>query len=219
MCVFGPERFPIGSPEKERDEDARQEFDDGPTSVSERRVHTPVRNPAAKRKENIHTEEPDTEKIILGDLADEEDGDMADVSAIKESKVDEKIVSQAILGRDLYDVYSNARVQLAIERQSADHMMKLVNAVPEVGDQLTGVIGGQSRIKRSTPPEVGVLLTGVEESSRLDSTDVADLLSPERVGLACSKFGLVQGVAMDIKSGYDFDVAADRARCWHEIME
>ena len=217
--LVGPERFLIGSPEKGVKEDDSQEFDDGPTSVSERKVRTPMRNSAPKRKESIHSEEPDTKKIILGDLTDDEDGDMADISAIEERRVDEKIVSQAILGKDLHDVYSNARVRLAIERQSAEHMMKLESAAPEVGGQLAGVIGGQPGIRKSTPPEVGVLLTGVEEGPRLDSTDVAELFSPERVGLACSKFGLVQGAAMDIKSGYDFDIAADRARCWDKIME
>ena len=52
---------------------------------------------------------------------------------------------------------------------------------------------------------------------RLASTDVVEVFSPERVGQACVKYGIQQGTVMDIKSGYDFDIAADRASCWAKI--
>ena len=39
----------------------------------------------------------------------------------------------------------------------------------------------------------------------------------ERVGQACANDGLQQGTAVDIKSGYDFDIAADKASCWVKI--
>ena len=45
-----------------------------------------------------------------------------------------------------------------------------------------------------------------------------EVFSPERVGEMCSKYGLQQGMAMDIKSGYDFDTLADRKRCWESIV-
>ena len=49
------------------------------------------------------------------------------------------------------------------------------------------------------------------------STDVIEVFSLERIGEACKQFGLEQGLAMDIKSGYDFALAADRAKCWAAI--
>ena len=35
--------------------------------------------------------------------------------------------------------------------------------------------------------------------------DVMEVFSPERVGKLCKEHGLDQGLAMDVKSGYDFD--------------
>ena len=72
-----PEEFHIGSPMKENgiDEDMvadDNELDDGLVTVSERRVKSPTRAPATKRKKTIHAEEPDTKKSIIGDLADDE---------------------------------------------------------------------------------------------------------------------------------------------------
>ena len=66
-------------------------------------------------------------------------------------------------------------------------------------------------------PEPGVSLTGAIGGSAFASTDVVEVFSPERVGQACARYGLQQGTAMDIKSGYDFDLAADWARCWAKI--
>ena len=48
-------------------------------------------------------------------------------------------------------------------------------------------------------------------SAQLASADVIEVFSPERVGKACKQFGFEQGLAMDIKSGYDFDFAAAEA--------
>ena len=47
-------------------------LDNGPNLVSERRVQTPVCNVPMKRRSDTHDEEPDTKKIICGDLTDEE---------------------------------------------------------------------------------------------------------------------------------------------------
>ena len=37
------------------------------------------------------------------------------------------------------------------------------------------------------------------------------VFSPERVGKMCKEYGLEQGMAMDIKNGYDFDLKSDPA--------
>ena len=49
--------------------------------------------------------------------------------------------------------------------------------------------------------------------------DVMEMFSPERVGKLCKEYGLDQGSSMDIKSGYDFDKAEDRKRCWEAVMK
>ena len=72
-----PEEFHIGSPMKENgiDEDMGEddnELDDGPVTASERRVKSPTRAPATKRKKTIHAEEPDAKKSIAGELTDDE---------------------------------------------------------------------------------------------------------------------------------------------------
>ena len=110
------------------------------------------------------------------------------------------------------DASSRERPRARLE--SAAHVKREMRAGPGVGVLLPGVIGGLE-----APPGVGVLLAGVEGNSRVDSTDVVEVFSPERVGQVRAKFGLVQGAAMDFKSGYDFDHAADRARCWAKIEQ
>ena len=54
-------------------------------------------------------------------------------------------------------------------------------------------------------------------NKQLLSTDITEIFSPERVTAYCKKYGLASGAAMDAKSGYDFDLAADRKRCWESI--
>ena len=49
--------------------------------------------------------------------------------------------------------------------------------------------------------------------------DVMELYSPERIGRVCKHYGLVAGLALDLRTGYDFSKAADRARAmaiYHE---
>ena len=55
-------------------------------------------------------------------------------------------------------------------------------------------------------------------SKQLNSTDMAEMFSPERVTAVCKDYGLTPGAAMDIKNGYDFDKVADRNRCWATII-
>ena len=132
-------------------------------------------------------------------------------------KEDEHIIAQAILGKSLHEVYSNARIELAISRQSAEHMMSVASTIPQRGTKPGGGGERDDDARVNAAPEVGVLLTGVIGGSELASTDVVEVFSPERVGEMCKKFGLEQGAAMDLKNGYDFDSAKDRARCWEEI--
>ena len=101
----GPDEHYIGSPIKNDDfdedmGDKEEELDDGPNSTSERRVKSPVRAPAVKRRREVHIDEPDTKKIILGELTDEDVGDV-DLDSIRAKKEDMNIVSNAILGRSL----------------------------------------------------------------------------------------------------------------------
>ena len=45
------------------------------------------------------------------------------------------------------------------------------------------------------------------------------MFSPERVTKVCEQYGLTPGAAMDVKHGYNFDLAADRAKAWKSIVE
>ena len=55
-------------------------------------------------------------------------------------------------------------------------------------------------------------------SNEVSSTDIREIFSAERVTAVFKKAGLVPGEAMDIKAGYDFDLLADRKRCWELIL-
>ena len=55
--------------------------------------------------------------------------------------------------------------------------------------------------------------------NKLASTGVSEMFSPERVITVCERYGLPPGAAMDIKSGYNFDLAADRAKAWKSMEE
>ena len=169
-----------------------------------------------KRKESVHNEEPDTKRIIIDDLSEDVDERMADVGAIAAKQEDEWIVCRAILGKDLHDVYSNARTQLAINRQSAEYLMQITASM--IPSQ-RGTKPGEEEPSGEAAPQRGTRPGGVLGAAGLGDTDVVEVFSPERVGQACGKFGLIQGTAMDIKSGYDFDLEIDRARFWKNIKE
>ena len=62
-------------------------------------------------------------------------------------------------------------------------------------------------------------LNAVESPNKLASTDVSEMFSPERVTKVCKQYGLTPGAAMDIKNGYNFDLAADRAKAWKSVVE
>ena len=82
-------------------EDAN-ELDDGPNMFSKRRVKSPTRALATKRKKAIHAEEPDTKKSIVGDLTHD---------------ANDK------------DIDSNSRIELAVSRQTAKVMMSSMESV------------------------------------------------------------------------------------------
>jgi hypothetical protein len=203
---------------------------DGPEIGGERRIKSPVRRPAIKRRaltEQMftHEDEPDAKKTIL----DEPEGDVDignlviahpgggvllpgkvgckvedRVIAVPEVGVlltgaiggsvpkpsdeereaarlkseDEFIIAKAILGHSLHEVYSNGRIELAMNRQ---HMERI--------------------------------------NSHLSRVDMSEIFSPKRVTAACKQVGLVPGEAMDIKSGYDFDKMADRQKCWDSVLK
>ena len=97
------------------------ELDDGPVTVSERRVKSPTRAPATRRKKNIHAEEPDTKKSIVGDLTDDEND--LNIDSLRAKQEDMKTVSMAILGHNIHESYSNSRIELAVTRQTAETMI------------------------------------------------------------------------------------------------
>ena len=96
----GAERFNIGSPAREKD-GGGDDLEDAHTLVSERRVKTPVRPPASKRRSVVHDEEPDTKRIILGDMSeegeagDEDIGEGIDGDSIQVRREDERILHGA----------------------------------------------------------------------------------------------------------------------------
>ena len=75
----GSERFDIGSLAREKVEGGH-DLEDAPTLVSERRVQTPARAPASKRRSVVHGEEPDTKRDMCGDMSDEGEGVYVDIS-------------------------------------------------------------------------------------------------------------------------------------------
>ena len=118
----------MGVPSREKD-GGDNYFEDAPTLVSERRVKTPVRPPASKRRSVVHDEEPDTKRIILGDMSDEGEagdvdiGDGIDVDSIQARREDEIILHRAVLGQNLHDVYSIERIKLAIIRNDMENLI------------------------------------------------------------------------------------------------
>ena len=62
----GPEKVEIGTAGKASVQDG-DELAEGPNTSSEKRLRTPARPLATKRKTGIHHEEPDVKKIVLDD--------------------------------------------------------------------------------------------------------------------------------------------------------
>ena len=217
----GPQEFDIGSPGRDVGMEEEDGLDDGPTHPSERRIRSPTRTAPSKRRSQIHDEEPDTKRIILDEVSDDDDMEMQaeDLSMMNEKKIDSYIVCQAILGKDLHEVYSQSRIRLAVDRQSVEHLFRL-DADSEArasGPPQRGTRPGGGDTSVDAAPQRGTRPGGVLGDAEVGSVDVVDIFSPERVGKACVSFGLEQGMAMDIKSGFDFDLAVDRARCWETI--
>ena len=64
-----------------------------------------------------HDEEPDTKIVILDDYGvDDMDNDGLDIRALQARHEDEMFLSKSILGHDLHEVYSNQRINIAINR-------------------------------------------------------------------------------------------------------
>ena len=68
-------------------------------------MHTPVGTAPTKRRRAIHKEEPDTKKVILGDMTDEENEEMtaAEISALSARLEDERVVCMAVMGK-MHDI-------------------------------------------------------------------------------------------------------------------
>ena len=197
---------------------------DGPDTGGDRRVKTPSRRPPTKRRALTgdmftHEDEPNTKRSTIDDGDDVDLGrlliaqpgvgaefpwkiggqseDQAsaslavgdpsaglsrvvgglDPAAIRAKEEDERILSRAILGQSLHEVYSSRRIELAVNRNAMERI-----------------------------------------NQHMGSTDVCGIFSPERYAAVCKGAGLVPGESMDIKSGYNFDLFADRNKCWESII-
>ena len=119
-----PEEYNIGSPSREDGGDDLMDqdpdgLDDGPNHASERRLKSPVRAQAVKRKKNIHIEEPATKRSIIDELSEDEPNGM-DADSLQAKNEDMRIIGKAMLGQNLHEIYSNARINLAVCRQAVD---------------------------------------------------------------------------------------------------
>ena len=118
--------YDIGSPMKTdvREKNIGEDvgfLDDGPNVFIEWRFQSPTRPPATKRKKNIHVEGPATKRSIVGEMTDDENE--LDIDSLKEKRGYLRIVSLALLGRSMHEVYSNSLIDTAVARQSAEAMM------------------------------------------------------------------------------------------------
>ena len=66
----------------------------------------------------------------MGEMTDDEDG--LDVDLLREKREDMRIVSLALLGRSIHEVYSNSRIDIAVARQSAEGMILMSADVTEI---------------------------------------------------------------------------------------
>ena len=66
----------------------------------------------------------------MGEMTDDEDG--LDVDSLQMRREDRKIVSLALLGRSIHEVYSNTRIDTAVARQTAEGMMLMSVDVTEI---------------------------------------------------------------------------------------
>ena len=123
----GADKYDIGTPGKMSAEDeglGSDDFADGSNTTSDRRLHTPVRLVAVKRRGNIHDDEPETKKIIRDDDDENMEGDQGlNLDEVRVRQENQEIVCRHFRGKNLHDVYSNERHQLEAGRQS----MELLN--------------------------------------------------------------------------------------------
>ena len=93
---MGAEKYDIGTPVKMDAEDKGLGSDDlahGPNTMSDRRLHTPVRPAAVKRRSDINDAEPDTKKIIRDDDDENMEGKRGiDLDGVQAQREDEDIV-------------------------------------------------------------------------------------------------------------------------------
>ena len=51
-----------------------------------------------------------------------------------------------------------------------------------------------------------------------NQTHVSEVFSPPRFTAQCHRFGLTPGLAMDLRTGWDFDVAEHRDKAWEHLV-
>ena len=93
-----------------------EELADAPATKSDVQLKSPERKTATKRSTARHEEEPSTNRISFEDIAMEENYGI-DVDSLAIRKEYQLILQHAILGHDLAETYSNARLTLASNRR------------------------------------------------------------------------------------------------------
>ena len=92
-----------------------KELADAPATKSDVRLNSPETKKATKRSTARHDEEPNTKRITFEDTAMEEEYGIY-VDSLAAKKEDQLILYHSILGHDLTETYSNARLTLAGNR-------------------------------------------------------------------------------------------------------
>ena len=92
-----------------------EELTDAPAIKSDVRLKSPERKKATKRSTARHEEEPSTKRITFEETAMEENYGIY-VDSLAAKKEDQLILYYDILGHDLTESYSNARLTLAGNR-------------------------------------------------------------------------------------------------------
>ena len=99
-----------------------EELTDAPATKSDVRLKSPERKKATKRSTARHEEEPSTTRITFEDTAMEEN-DGIDVDSVAAKKEYQLMLYHAILGHDLTETYSHARLTLAGNRHVIGQLM------------------------------------------------------------------------------------------------
>ena len=134
--------------------------------------------------------------------------DISEMSGDKSSRVEPKPTKQRrVTGGDNMDDSWNFQP----EPDASDH-------VPLVADPEETVTYGSDQFSNNASMDVISSVDRKILSMAILGVDVTEIYSPARVTQVCSKFGLQPGSAMDLMTGYDFDLLDDRNRAMRKLL-